>query len=110
MNAAVNIVKRLAFSLRLMLRSASLNPALRFQRFAGLDKIRIRGPHLQFDACLREVRALADLQSVHVQVGGAACKVLDRDAAHRDLLHQLLVIGVHRVETVHLGALDLVGC
>jgi hypothetical protein len=51
----------------------------------------------------------ADLESVDVQVCRAAGQVLDGDAAHGDLLHELLVVGVERVEPVHLGALDLVG-
>lgn len=67
------------------------------------------GLHLQLDPGLREVRALADLQPVNVEVGGAASEVLDRDTTHGNLLHQLLVVCVDRVETVHLGALDLVG-
>ena len=46
----------------------------------------LSGLHLQLDPRLREVRALADLQPIHIQVGGAAGQVLDRDAAHRDLL------------------------
>ena len=37
----------------------------------------LRGLHLQLDPRFREVRALADLQPVHVQVGGAAGQVLD---------------------------------
>jgi hypothetical protein len=66
------------------------------------------GLHLELDASLRKVCALADLESVHVEVGGAASQVLHGDAAHGDLLHELLVVGIQCVEPVHLGALDLV--
>jgi hypothetical protein len=38
-----------------------------------------------------------------------AGQVLDGNAPHRDLLHELLVVGIDRVEPVHLGAFDLVG-
>ena len=34
------------------------------------------GLHLQLDACLRAVRALADLQPVHIQVGGVPARCL----------------------------------
>ena len=69
----------------------------------------IRSLHLKFNARPREVRALANLKPVHVEVGAAACQVFDRDAAHGDLLHEFLVVCVHGVEAVHLGALDPVG-
>ena len=56
----------------------------------------------------RRLRALRDLDRVEVQVR-AASESLDGDAAHRDLLHELLVVGVERVEAVDLVVLDLVG-
>ena len=42
--------------------------------------------------------AVVHLQELHV---GAVESVLDLDAGHLDLLHQLALVGVHRVQAVH---------
>ena len=67
-----------------------------------------RGLHLDLHPCAR-LRTLGDLDGIEVQVGRRSGEPLHRDAPHRDLLHELLVVGVQRVQAVHLGVLDLVG-
>ena len=53
------------------------------------------------DAGLRRLLA-RNLDGLQVQIARCASQALDRDAAHRDLLHQLLVVGVQRIQAVNL--------
>ena len=73
---------------------------------------------LSLDAALRldfqldagdRLCALLDFDRVEVQIGGAAGEALHRDAAHRDLLDELLGVSVERIQPVDLVVLDLVG-
>ena len=63
--------------------------------------------HLDLDPRTR-FGALRDLNGVQVQVGGRSGESFHGDAPHGDLLHELLVVGVQRVESVHLRVIDLV--
>ena len=54
--------------------------------------------------------ALGDLDGIEVEVGRRAGQSLHGDASHRDLLDQLLVVRIERVEAVNFGVLDLVSC
>ena len=66
------------------------------------------GLHLQLHTRPR-TRALGDLDRVEVQVRRRPGEALHGDAPYSDLLHQLLVVGVQSVESMHLGVLDAVG-
>ena len=50
-----------------------------------------------------------DFDVLQKQVRVGAGQILDRDPAHVDLFHQLLVIGIQRVEAVNLVVLGFVG-
>ena len=65
------------------------------------------GLDLDLHPCAR-LRTLGDLDGIEVQVSRRSGEPLHRDATHRDLLHELLVVRVQRVQAVHLGVLDLV--
>ncbi|MNF87476.1 hypothetical protein D3C84_699440 [compost metagenome] len=49
-----------------------------------------------------------NLDGLQIEVRIAARKALHRDTAHRDLLHQLLVVGVERIEPMDLVVIGLV--
>ncbi|SIA85922.1 Uncharacterised protein [Mycobacteroides abscessus subsp. abscessus] len=51
-----------------------------------------------------------DLDCIEVQVGRRAGQSLHGDASHRDLLDQLLVVRIERIEAVNFGVRDLVSC
>jgi hypothetical protein len=56
---------------------------------------------LELDAGLGRLLA-RNLDGLQVQVARSARQALHRDAAHGDLLHQLLVVGVQRIQAVNL--------
>src|SRR3546814_8830795 len=48
--------------------------------------------------------AAADsLDAFEIEIGRCASQTLERDAAHLNLLHQFLVIGIQRIEPMDLG-------
>ena len=56
---------------------------------------------LQFDAGDGRF-AGGNLDGFQVEIGISAAQALDGNAAHRDFLHQLLVVGVQRIQPVNL--------
>ena len=52
--------------------------------------------------------SLCDLHRFQIQVGGRPGQALHCDAPHGNLLDQLLVVGIQRVQTMDLGVLHLV--
>ena len=70
------------------------------------DRTRLR-LHLEFDASGRGL-PLLHLDRIEIEVRSRSGQTFDGDTADRDLLDQLLVVGVDCVESVDLGVLDLV--